>query len=136
MPEEEKKEQKDERQEWREARREWRRSHRGPFLIPAGVLIGLGIGLLTGQPGAWVLIGLGLGFLGSAALPAARRGEPAPSPAPVHRARWAFILVGIFLVLLGLALVSGLVLPWTYIVAALLILLGLGFVIRGFGRVM
>jgi hypothetical protein len=132
MPAEEKQEQKDERQEWRETRREWRRRHRGAFLIPAGVLIGLGIGLLVNQPGAGVLIGLGLGFLGSAVLPATPRDEPAR--APVHRARWIFVLVGVLLILLGLSMVSGLVLPWTYIIAALLILMGIGFILRGFGR--
>ena len=36
------------------------------MLIPAGVLLGLGIGLLAGYPGPGVLIGLGLGFIGSA----------------------------------------------------------------------
>ena len=32
--------------------------------IPAGILIGLGIGLLTDNVAAGVLIGLGCGFLG------------------------------------------------------------------------
>ncbi len=32
-------------------------------LIPAGLLIGIGIGFLTGQIPAWTLIGLGAGFL-------------------------------------------------------------------------
>jgi len=120
---------KDERQERREERREWRRSHRGPFLIPAGVLLGLGIGLLVNQPGAGVLIGLGLGFLGSALIRAA-----SPVPPGVPGFRWAFVAVGIVLVLLGLAVVTGWALPWTYLIATLLIILGIGFVIRGFGR--
>jgi hypothetical protein len=34
--------------------------HGGYMLIPAGVLLGLGIGLLAGYPGSGVLIGLGL----------------------------------------------------------------------------
>jgi len=135
MPEEEKQPQqapKDERWERREARREWRRSHRGPFLIPAGFLIGLGIGLLVSQPGAGVLIGLGLGFLGSALIPAVTPGEPAHGP--VRGPRWVFGVIGIFLVLLGLTVVSGWVLPWTYLIAGLLILIGIGFIFRGFGR--
>ncbi len=33
------------------------------MLIPAGLLIGLGIGLITGQVAGYLLIGLGLGFL-------------------------------------------------------------------------
>ena len=49
----------------REDRRRHHRNH-GYMLIPAGVLLGLGIGLLAGYPGPSVLIGLGLGFIGSA----------------------------------------------------------------------
>lgn len=122
----------EQRRAWREERREWRRKHRGPFLIPAGVLIGLGVGLLVNQPGAGVLIGLGLGFLGSAFLPMVPADET--GHAAMRGARWAFVVVGAFLVLLGLALVSGWVLPWTYIVAILLVLIGLGFIARGIGR--
>ena len=33
------------------------------MLIPAGLLIGIGIGLMTGQVAGWTLIGLGTGFL-------------------------------------------------------------------------
>lgn len=33
------------------------------LLIPAGLLIGIGIGFLTYQIPAWTLIGLGAGFL-------------------------------------------------------------------------
>ncbi|MGA2935206.1 MAG: hypothetical protein ABSD81_08645 [Methanomicrobiales archaeon] len=132
MPEDEKQAPKDERREWREERREWRRRHRGPFLIPAGVLIGLGIGLLVNQPGAGVLIGLGLGFLGSALVPAVS--PDVNAPAAMHGPRWVFVVIGIFLVLLGLTVVSGWVLPWTYIFAALLIIIGIGFILRGFGR--
>ncbi len=122
----------EEKQEQKEERREWRRQHRGPFLIPAGILIGLGIGILVNQAGAGVLIGLGLGFLGSAALPAPLHDEPAGPPK--YRGRWFLVIIGAFLILLGFSMVSGLVLPWTYIIAAVLILMGIGFIIRGFGR--
>lgn len=33
------------------------------MVIPAGLLIGIGVGLLTGQVAAFTLIGLGVGFL-------------------------------------------------------------------------
>jgi hypothetical protein len=124
MPEEAK-------QESKEDRREWRRQHRGNFLIPAGVLIGLGIGVLVNQAGAGVLIGLGLGFLGSALIPFPAQDEPVP--APMHPPRWIPVLIGVVLVLVGLSIVSGVVLPWTYIIAVILILIGLGFITRGFG---
>jgi F0F1-type ATP synthase assembly protein I len=36
----------------------------GALFIPAGILIGMGIGFLTGNLPAWLFIGLGVGFLG------------------------------------------------------------------------
>lgn len=36
------------------------------IFIPAGALLGVGIGLLIGQPGPGVLIGLGVGFVAMA----------------------------------------------------------------------
>jgi hypothetical protein len=38
----------------------------GALFIPAGILLGLGLGLLLGNAGAWMFIGLGAGFLGFA----------------------------------------------------------------------
>ena len=127
MPEEEK-------QDWRAEKREWRRRHRGRFLIPAGALIGLGIGMLFNQAVAGVLIGLGLGFVGSALLPPMGQPQEAPAPAPMYRPRWIPVLIGAFLVLVGLGIIGGLPLPWTSIVAIILILIGIGFIARGFGR--
>jgi len=134
MAPEEKQDQKDERQEWREARREWRRRNRGRSLIPAGALIGLGIGLFYGQPGAGVIIGLGLGFLGSAFVPPIGQAQAPPGPVPMHGLRWMSVLTGIFLILIGLWIALGLPLPWTTIIAVLLVLIGIGFIIRAFGR--
>ncbi len=106
------------------------RHRQGQFLIPAGVLIGLGVGLIFGQAAAGLLIGLGLGFLGSAFM-------PVPSTAGTAGARsgprWALAIIGIFLVLVGVSVITGLYLPWTFIIAAVLILIGLWFVARGFG---
>jgi hypothetical protein len=48
--------------------------------------------------------------------------------------RWILAVIGLFLVLLGLSIVGGLLLPWTYIFAIFLILIGIGFIVRGFGR--
>jgi len=36
----------------------------GALFIPAGILIGMGVGFLIGNFNAWLFIGLGLGFLG------------------------------------------------------------------------
>ncbi|MCC7543670.1 hypothetical protein IT415_03085 [bacterium] len=35
----------------------------GGLFIPGGTLLGLGIGLVFGQPGAGLLIGVGAGFI-------------------------------------------------------------------------
>ena len=61
-----------------------RRRHGRHALIPAGLLIGLGAGLITGYPWSGALIGLGLGFLAQGFLKSAggrsrtrrRRGVP------------------------------------------------------------
>jgi hypothetical protein len=43
-----------------------RHGHRYNILIPVGVLIGLGAGILVSQIGAGVLIGLGFGMVAAA----------------------------------------------------------------------
>jgi len=117
-----------------EARQEWRRRRRGHFLIPAGVLIGLGVGLLLNQPGPGVLIGLGLGFVGSAFFPSISPSQDTPPPPPMYGPRWIAAIIGVFIILLGLWIVWGPPLPWTYIIALVFILIGIGFILRGFGR--
>jgi len=117
-----------------EAKQEWRRRHRGNFLIPAGVLIGLGLGLLLNQPGPGVLIGLGLGFVGSAFLPSMGISRDTSAPAPMYGPRWVPVIIGVFIILLGLWIVWGPPLPWTYIIALIFILIGMGFIARGLGR--
>lgn len=39
------------------------------FFIPAGIFLGLGIGMIFKEPAAGLLIGLGIGFLFSALFP-------------------------------------------------------------------
>jgi hypothetical protein len=114
-------------------REERRRYHRrgGSMLIPAGVLLGLGIGLLAGYPGPGVLIGLGLGFIGSAVLARQRSGaagaEGMTGPSP--RPRTGLILIGAVLILVGISLVWA-PLRWPVIAALFLILLGVWFLFR------
>lgn len=40
----------------------------GGLFIPGGLLLGLGVGIATGNPGAGLLIGLGAGFIAWALL--------------------------------------------------------------------
>jgi uncharacterized membrane protein HdeD (DUF308 family) len=94
--------------------------------IPAGILIGLGVGLLVGEPGAGVLIGLGAGFIASGALqPAEETGGTG-----MARIRWGFVLAGIILILLGIGIVYYPAYVWPYLGAIFLILLGVWFLLR------
>lgn len=102
------------------------------FLIPAGAVIGLGIGILADRTGAGFLVGLGLGFAGSGLLPAIIPGGPAPSAG--YGVRWSEVIIGAFLVLLGTWIVWEPPVPWTYIIALIFILMGIWVIVRGFGR--
>lgn len=107
--------------------------HQGGFLIPAGLFIGLGVGLLAGYAAAGLMIGLGLGFVGSALLkppPAA----VAPAPGMHQESRWMPALLGIFFIVLGISLVWAYQNFWPYIGAGFLILIGIWFIARSFGK--
>ena len=110
-------------------------THRGHFLIPAGVLIGLGVGLLfvtrpaPGCSSASAWDSWDPRSLHPWALPRTQRHRP-----PCIGPRWISVIIGVFIILLGLWIVWGPPLPWTSIIALLLILLGIGFIARGFGR--
>jgi hypothetical protein len=107
--------------------------HKG-FIVPAGVLIGLGTGLLVDQAGAGFLVGLGFGLLGSELLPLVmtpREGE--------HHVRegsnMTLLLIGSFLILAGISIVWAPGVIWTYAIPGLLILAGIGFLVRGFVKI-
>ena len=106
--------------------------HGGYFLIPAGALIGLGAGMLAGQPGPGVLIGIGLGFVGSAIY--SLWGGEDTLPGRGRGSAWILGAVGLFLILAGASLVLAPALPWITIIAVFLIVLGIGFVARGISR--
>ena len=112
-----------------------KRRHGRFAFIPAGALIGLGVGLLLNYPGAGVLIGLGLGFIATSFM---RQGMPEPSAAPiaggVRRGGWMMFFSGIIMILMGLWLIWRPFLSPPYLIAIVLILLGIGFVVRGFRR--
>jgi hypothetical protein len=111
-----------------------RRRHGNHYLIPAGVLIGLGVGLITGYAGPGVLIGLGLGLLASAFI--------APSGMPDDRhpgccggdTRWGPAIIGLFLIFLGLGIIWAPANVWSYIwpygVGIFLVLIGLSFIAK------
>jgi hypothetical protein len=107
--------------------------HNG-FIVPAGILIGLGAGLLVDHAGAGFLVGLGLGLLGSELLPLVmkpREGEYLH----LAGANVTLLLIGAVLVLTGISIVWAPVAIWTYAIPGLLILAGIGFLVRGFAKV-
>jgi hypothetical protein len=105
------------------------------MLIPAGVLLGLGIGLLLGYPGPGVLIGLGLGFIGSTlAKPAEIPAGSPESHTGCARPRGFLALMGVFLVIVGIGIVWAPENLWPYIVSAFLILAGAWFLYHGVRR--
>jgi hypothetical protein len=107
------------------------RHHGGNMLIPAGVLLGLGIGLLAGYPGPGVLIGLGLGFIGATLL---KSGSDPAGEAGAHqccsRSHVFPIIIGAFLIIVGVGITFAPPHFWPYIAAAFLILLGVWFLYR------
>lgn len=103
------------------------------FIIPAGILIGLGIGILTDFVFTCFLIGLGLGFVGEGLLPLIRK--PAQGGCMQRRSANAILLViGAFLVLVGLSIVFAPAAIWPYAFAGLFILAGIWILFRGFFR--
>ena len=125
-------------------RREWRRRHGGHFLIPAGILIGLGIGLIAGHVASGILIGLGCGLVASGLAwdmgrePEAGASGTATVSGPGHccccGARWPLVIVGLFMIVIGAGIVWAPPFSWTYLVAAFVILLGIWIAARGMWR--
>ena len=114
---------------------ERRRRHGTRFLIPAGILIGLGIGFLLNNPFPIMLIGLGFGFLGSSF---EKREEVSPAdsvtPTQTIKPHVSTIVIGLFFILFGVGLYIKADLAWNYVLAGILILLGAYFIVRASGR--
>jgi hypothetical protein len=111
-----------------------KRRHGGHAFIPAGIFIGLGVGMLVGHVVSGALIGIGLGFLVSSLV--SGREEPDPSagapPCCGFMGRDLMpIVFGVFLILVGIGLVWAPLLVWPYLFASFLILLGIVFLLRG-----
>jgi len=106
--------------------------HKG-FIIPAGILIGLGMGLLVDHAGAGFLVGLGFGLLGSELLPLVMKPRQGEYLVPGNT-NMTPLLIGSFLILAGISIVWAPAVIWTYAIPGLLILAGIGFLVRGFAK--
>jgi xanthine/uracil permease len=114
-----------------ERQKEYHQHRRRFSFLPAGFLLGLGVGLLIGYPGPGLLIGLGIGFIASAFMPLVNR-EVAGRR--VSAVRWGWVLAGVILILIGLWLAYIPFLDWPYLVGILLILIGIWSLARAFMR--
>jgi hypothetical protein len=114
-------------------RMEHRKRHGRYGFIPAGVLIGLGVGLLAGYPGPGVLIGLGIGFIATGLVDAVKKTQEAAA-SQQEGMNVAMLLLGVFMILIGIGIVWMPEALWPYAVAGFLILLGIWFLVRGFYR--
>ncbi len=104
------------------------------FIIPAGVLIGLGVGMLVDHVGSGLLIGLGLGFLVSELVPVFRKPLESVDVQP-GSTNVTVLLIGVFLIFIGISLVLAPAVLWPYAIAGFLILMGTWFLVRGFFRI-
>lgn len=104
------------------------------FIIPAGILIGLGVGMLVDHVGSGFLVGLGLGFLGSGLLPLVRKplGSEYTQPGSTDV---TMLLIGAFLVFIGVGFVYAPAAIWPYAFAGFLILIGIWLLVRGLYRI-
>jgi hypothetical protein len=103
------------------------------FIVPAGVLIGLGAGLLADQAVAGFLVGLGLGLLGSELLSFARKSREGEYPL-AGGANVMLLFIGAVLVLAGTSIVWAPAAVWIYAIPGLMILAGIGVLVRGFAK--
>jgi hypothetical protein len=101
------------------------------FIVPAGILIGLGAGLLADHAVAGFLVGLGL--LGSELLPLARKSREGEYPL-AGGANVTLLLIGAVLVLAGISIVWAPAAIWIYAIPGLMILAGIGVLVRGFAK--
>jgi hypothetical protein len=104
------------------------------FIVPAGILIGLGVGLLVDHLGSGFLVGLGLGLIGSDLLSFLRKSRVGECTQP-GGANVTTLLIGAFLAFIGISVVLVPAAIWPYAIAGFLILTGIWFLVRGFSPI-
>ena len=104
------------------------------FIVPASILIGLGVGLLVDHLVSGFFIGLGLGLIGSELFRLVEKSRAAECTQS-GGANVTTLLVGTFLVFIGIGIVLAPAAIWPYAIAGFLILTGIWFLVRGFYRI-
>jgi hypothetical protein len=106
------------------------------FVVPAGILIGLGTGLIVDHPGSGFLAGLGLGLIGAELVARSRRSRETayrqPGGLSLGRMNLTTLIAGAFLVFTGIWFAVSPAVTWPYALAGFLILAGILFLVRGF----
>ena len=112
----------------------WKEHRDFGFIVLAGALIGIGAGMFIDYTFSGFLIGLGLGFVASGLIPLVWRPSEGEG---LHQQdkNVTLLLIGAFLVFIGVGLVLAPAVIWPYAIAGFLVLLGTWFLIRGFFRV-
>ncbi len=103
------------------------------FIVPAGILIGLGVGLLADHLFSGFLTGLGLGIIGAELLAHVRKSRGGESTTATGT-NVTTLLIGAFLTFAGISFVWAPVVVWPYALAGFLIVAGAGFLVQGFSR--
>jgi hypothetical protein len=104
------------------------------FIVPAGILIGIGVGLLAGYLLSGFFVGLGLGLISSELFRLIEKSREAEST-QTGGMNVTTLLIGTFLVFIGLGIVLAPAAIWPYAIAGFLILTGIWFLVRGFLRI-
>ena len=110
--------------------------HGGFYVIPAGGLIGLGIGIILGYQFTGFLAGLGLGYLVFIAGSGNHTGYTEQSGSPVRRdgSYLIRVVIGLYIIVSGFAIIWVPRSEWPNILAGFLILAGLWFIVHGHYR--
>jgi F0F1-type ATP synthase assembly protein I len=103
------------------------------FVVPAGILIGLGVGLLADHLFSGFLVGLGLGLIAAELLAIVRKSRNGER-IQAAGANVTTLLIGAFLAFTGISFVWAPIAVWPYALAGFLILTGILFLVRGFAR--
>ncbi len=115
---------------------ERRACHGGFYLIPAGGLIGLGIGIILGYQFTGFLAGLGLGYLVFIVGSGRDTGYTDQSGNPVPY-KWSYLVslvIGLDIIVSGFAIIWVPRTEWPNLLAIFLVLTGVWFIVHGFYR--